>query len=45
MTPEKTECEHFTVRRILDSWECLECGLEFKPVLAAKPKPRGSRGD
>lgn len=32
-TPRKKpeDCDHFTVRRILDSWECLDCGLEFVP--------------
>ena len=29
---EKEECEHFTVRRVLGMWKCIECGLEFRPV-------------
>ena len=24
-------CEHFSVRRIINRWLCLECGLEFIP--------------
>lgn len=24
-------CEHFSVRRIINRWLCLECGLEFVP--------------
>jgi len=33
------DCVHFTVRRIANSWECLDCGAEFKPV---NPKHRTS---
>jgi len=36
---KKEECDHFTVRRILGSWQCLECGLEFVPK---GPKDKGS---
>jgi ribosomal protein L37AE/L43A len=25
-------CDHPTVNRVLDYWDCNECGAEFKPV-------------
>jgi len=43
MTPEKTECDHFTVRRILDRWECLKCSLEFRPVKQLKAAARKAK--
>jgi len=29
---KQKECEHFRVGRVMDFWECLECGLEFRPM-------------
>jgi ribosomal protein L37AE/L43A len=31
---EQKKCTHFTVRRIMDWWQCLKCGLEFVPKTA-----------
>lgn len=31
MKEERGKCEHFTVRRVLDLWKCIECGQEFVP--------------
>lgn len=31
LTDKQRNCIHFTVRRILDYWKCLDCDLEFVP--------------
>lgn len=29
---KRKECTHFTVRRIINKWYCLECNLQFRPI-------------
>lgn len=36
---EQTDCEHVSINRVLDSYLCNECGVEFRPVNVEHPIP------